>query len=126
MSNEANIENKRRFSRVPFQSEIQIISDYGNWSCELIDISLKGVLSTVPKHWSAALEDKFQVKIILDSSEVSILMNASVAHIEADHIGLACEHIDIDSISHLRRLMELNVGDPEILQRELSELITHD
>ncbi len=125
MSNEADTENKRKFSRVPFQSKIQINSDDGNWSCELIDISLKGVLTTAPKHWSAALGDRFQVKIILDSSEVSILMDASVAHIENDHIGLACEHIDIDSISHLRRLMELNVGDPDILERELSDLINH-
>lgn len=126
MSNETDTENKRRFSRVPFQSEIQIISDHGNWSCELIDISLKGVLTTAPNHWSAAPGDRFQVKIILDSSEASILMDASVAHIEDDHIGFACEHIDIDSISHLRRLMELNVDDPDILQRELAELINHD
>ena len=43
-------------------------------------------------------------------------------HIEDDHTGYRCEHIDLDSISHLRRLVELNLGDPDILDRELSEL----
>jgi hypothetical protein len=38
-------------------------------------------------------------------------------------MGLQTEHIDLDSISHLRRLIELNVGDADILNRELGELV---
>ena len=39
------------------------------------------------------------------------------------HLGLFCHHIDIDSITHLRRLIELNLGDETLLQRELAELL---
>jgi hypothetical protein len=49
-------------------------------------------------------------------------MDVSVAHVEDQHIGFRCEHIDLDSITHLRRLVELNVGDTDILYRELSAL----
>jgi len=50
-------------------------------------------------------------------------MTASVAHIDPTRIGFICEHIDLDSITHLKRLVELNLGDEELLHRELSSLI---
>ena len=33
-------------------------------------------------------------------------------------------HIGLESIEHLRRLIELNLGDPEELERELGALIS--
>jgi hypothetical protein len=36
---------------------------------------------------------------------------------------LLCESIDLDSITHLRRLVELNAGDPALLERELTALV---
>ena len=42
---------------------------------------------------------------------------------EGGKIGLQCESIDLDSITHLRRLVELNAGDPALLDRELSSLL---
>jgi len=46
-----------------------------------------------------------------------------VAHSEAGHIGLTCQHIDLDSAAHLRRLVELNLGDETQLRRKLQALI---
>jgi hypothetical protein len=37
-------------------------------------------------------------------------------------IGYRWEKIDLDSFSQLKRLVELNLGDPELLNRELSAL----
>ncbi|OZT82227.1 pilus assembly protein PilZ, partial [Vibrio sp. 03_296] len=37
-------------------------------------------------------------------------------------IRLKITHIDIDSISHLKRLVELNVGDDTLLHREIEHL----
>ena len=37
--------------------------------------------------------------------------------------GLHCLAIDIDSVTHLRRLVELNLGDPALLEREVSALV---
>ena len=39
-----------------------------------------------------------------------------------DLVGMVCRHIDVDSISHLRRLVELNLGDEALLERELAAL----
>jgi hypothetical protein len=35
---------------------------------------------------------------------------------------LQCNAIDIDSVTHLRRLVELNLGNSEQLNKELSQL----
>ena len=43
-----------------------------------------------------------------------------------DHLGFVCRHIDLDSISHLRRLVELNLGDESLLERELAALGQED
>ncbi len=56
------------------------------------------------------------------SDETVIRMEVSVSHIENGHVGCRCKHIDLDSVSHLRRPVELNIGDTDILNRELSEL----
>ncbi|EEX38264.1 hypothetical protein VIB_000209 [Vibrio metschnikovii CIP 69.14] len=33
-------------------------------------------------------------------------------------------HIDLESIAHLKRLVELNIGDDELLHRDLEHLVT--
>ena len=44
-------------------------------------------------------------------------------HVEGHHVGLRCESIDLDSITHLRRLVEMNSGDSTILDREFASLV---
>jgi hypothetical protein len=51
-------------------------------------------------------------------------MDTAVAHIEGTRVGLRCLHIDLDSITELRRLVELNLGDAAQLDRELHALGT--
>ncbi len=112
---------KRRFSRIVFNSSATISDDNNRWQSDLIDISLKGALLALPDGWQGDIGDEYGLELQLND-EIAIQMNVSVAHIEARHIGFRCEHIDFDSITHLRRLMELNLGDAELINRELSML----
>lgn len=114
--------DKRKFSRITFDTDIHLVSAEGSWDCRLLDISLKGMLVSTPKGWKAKIGDHFLAEMLQENQDASIRMEVSVMHIEGDHVGFRCEHIDLDSISHLRRLVELNLGDSDILKRELSEL----
>jgi hypothetical protein len=49
-------------------------------------------------------------------------MDVVIAHQQNDELGVRCVDIDLDSITHLRRLVELNLGETELLERELSAL----
>ncbi len=113
---------KRRFSRVDFNTSTTISCDNHHWQSRLVDISLKGALIALPEEWAGKIGDEYKVAVILKEDEVSINMSASVAHIQDNCIGFRCEHIDFSSITHLRRLMELNLGDAELVNRELAML----
>ena len=49
-------------------------------------------------------------------------MQGTITHIEETHMGIRCDQIDMESISHLRRLAELNLGDAQLVERELEAL----
>jgi hypothetical protein len=113
---------RRRFSRIDFKTRVELRQGDNSWEAELEDISLKGLLL---KHSAATplAEDRpVQVTILL-SDETPIAMNAEVVHQSSSQLGLACTLIDLESISHLRRLIELNLGNPAAAERELNELI---
>ena len=57
------------------------------------------------------------------SADIVIAMAGELAHVEGDHAGVLCRSIDIESITHLRRLIEVNLGDPAASDRELKALI---
>ena len=62
--------------------------------------------------------------IRLDAAgEAVIRMEGEIAHRDGTQVGMRCTGIDLDSIAHLRRLVELNLGDEELLHRELSALV---
>jgi hypothetical protein len=122
MSSESS-ENRRKFQRVLFDANTRIRGKSVDTPAKLIDISLNGALLERPKHWSTTEGDEVSIAIKLDREEAfSIEMQARVAHTEDDRVGLHCEHIDMDSITNLRRLLELNLGNPELLERELAAL----
>jgi hypothetical protein len=49
-------------------------------------------------------------------------MELTATHIVDNKVGFKCEHIDIDSITQLRRLVELNLGNSSLLERDLLSL----
>ena len=116
---------RRRFWRAVFKSSVIIQDSEGTFSAELIDISLNGALVSVPSFWQGRIGQSVELDLALDD-QAQIVMSTTVRHIEGLHVGLRCESIDLDSISHLRRLVELNSGDPVLLQREFTELIRID
>ena len=115
-------QDKRRFSRVPFDTKTLLSSNEQCWNCHLIDISIKGALVEAPKDVEFSVGQSAQLEVNLDNSGIAITMDMSVAHVTNDHLGLKCEKIDAESISHLRRLVELNLGDAELVNRELLQL----
>ena len=47
-----------------------------------------------------------------------------VAQAQELQLGLVCRSIDLDSVTHLRRLLELQLGDPTLLERDLAALFS--
>ena len=114
--------DRRRFWRALFTAPVIVQDGDGRITAELVDVSLNGARVEVPDLWEGRVGQPVDLEFPL-SEAVVVKMSTTVAHLEGRRVGLKCEHVDLDSISHLRRLVELNSGNPELLRRELSELI---
>ena len=113
---------RRNFWRAVFHSPVRLTTHAGNAHAKLLDISLKGALLETGNAWQGKSGEECQ--LVLDLAPgTTITMWTTVMHVEGPHVGLRCTSIDLDSITHLRRLVELNSGDPAILDRELGSLV---
>jgi hypothetical protein len=119
MSETAN--ERRRFHRINFDAATEISQGGNRWAAELHDISLKGLLVIRPADWDGDPARPFDARISLGAGIV-VQMEVELTRAEGDQLGFVCRHIDLDSISHLRRLVELNLGDEELLERDLTAL----
>ena len=120
--NSSNETDRRQFSRVLFDAAAQLAVGDRRTDAKLLDISLKGALVRLPPDTQWPDADDTRLTVRLDDEGHSIIMHGRVAHREDDRLGFLCQHIDMDSITHLRRLVELNLGDPALLERELEAL----
>ncbi len=122
MGNLVAIKNRRQFTRVLFSIPAKVKIDNITYPVSILDISLNGALVTTMES-QQPLKGKLGVLHFFLSDNVSeVTMDVDVVHIEDNETGLQCNAIDIDSISHLRRLIELNLGDSNQLNKELNQL----
>ena len=119
MSESAN--ERRRFQRIAFDAPTVIAQGERQWSAALHDISLKGLLIGTPRDWNGDPDQPFEVLIEL-GNEARVKMEVVLTRTQPQSLGFVCRHIDLESISHLRRLIELNLGDEQLLERELAAL----
>lgn len=112
---------RRRFQRFNFEGTVRLYSGTAMWETKLVDVSLKGVLIERPVEWSGKIGGGYRMDLRINNS-VIISMGVSIAHIMPHRLGCRWEKIDLDSFSQLKRLIELNLGDPALLNRELSAL----
>ena len=115
---------RRHFSRVRFHSSCVISQGDQQWECLLLDVSIKGLLVAKPEGFDADADAKLEASIALSDSAL-IRMDVAIARSESNRLGLVCTNIDVESIGHLRRLVELNLGVPDAAERELHELLAH-
>ncbi|WP_086934081.1 PilZ domain-containing protein [Agarilytica rhodophyticola] len=120
----SNHEERRHYTRVNFASKAQILQDDRDYDVKVIDISLNGILIEPPENYTLKTEQVVLIRVEL-TDDVNIEMRARLAHNSNQLLGLQCVSIDMESMSHLRRLMELNIEDPSAPERVLDELIAN-
>lgn len=124
--NTHNPNESRHFSRISFQADVQLqihLIDEVQ-TAQLLDISLKGALVKIEKPLAKAVNLRScTMTLLLGRGGENITMKGNVVHQSGQFIGIECVHIDLDSMTNLRRLLALNTGDEAILERDLSEML---
>jgi hypothetical protein len=117
---------RRRFQRIILDRPVCLVAGGHSYTGQLLDISLRGALirsdrAHLPTPGSEGVAD-----ISLDDDPdnmIRMLVRVQHAH-EDGAIGLKAIGLELDDACRLRRLVELNIADPAILQREFEQLGT--
>ena len=123
MSSEHPSENRRHFTRIPMDNEVTLACGAQQWNSQLLDISLKGALLATPEEFGECPNCSCRLMFMLNETDVTIMVVGNIVHQGDGQLGFRCDNIDLDSITHLKRMVELNLGDESLLERELGELI---
>ncbi|MDE2599712.1 MAG: PilZ domain-containing protein [Rhodocyclaceae bacterium] len=113
---------RRRFWRANFHAGAKLLTDAGEYAVQIEDLSLKGALVTLPEGASVKADERCRLQVQL-AADATIMLWGRAAHVKDRHVGIKGESMDLDSVTHLRRLIELNVGDPVLLEEEISFLL---
>lgn len=115
------MEDQRKFGRIPFGSRVILECENRMVHGSLHDLSLKG--AKVALNDELAMEESESCLFVLElSAGIKLTFRARVIHCEGQTVGLKFTESDPESFAHLLRLMELNTGDSEQVERELNQL----
>jgi len=118
--------NRRQFTRILFSIKASLMVADESYPVSIHDISLNGALIKAPEHQGSFKGQLGELTFCLnDNEETEVIMHIAIVHETPEELGLQCNAIDIDSITQLRRLVELNLGDDSQLNKELSQLSSH-
>lgn len=112
---------RRHFVRVVFDADAALITTDAKLAGQVVDLSLKGALIELAD--AAGIEAGEPCLLAVQLGDDLIKMAGEVAHVEGRQVGVQCRSIDLESITHLRRLIEMNLGGGKLLERELKALI---
>jgi hypothetical protein len=120
------MENRRTFTRILFSLDATLTINQIEQPVTLHDISISGALIKCSSGTSPTENQAGWLHFSLNDEESQVAMQVTVVHTKNKEkkaeVGLDCYAIDVNSISILRRLIELNLGDSSQLDKELSEL----
>lgn len=121
--------DNRRYSRInldlPGTLETDIKGLKKSYIVHVRDVSLKGAfveLANFEADPQLFISKKYKLTINLQAT-VKIVMEMTCRHVSGKSLGLECNNIDSNSIAHLKRLVEMNLGRSDILNRELNVLL---
>lgn len=114
-------ENRRKFRRIVFDGDARVYSDRAMWQARLLDLSLRGAMIARPDGWDGQRGKTQRLELRLAAGLI-ISVSAIIARAGHNVVGYRFERMDFDSFARLKRLIELNTGDPDSVRRELESL----
>jgi len=114
---------KRYFTRINYDARVIIKCANSSVDGQLIDISLNGALAHSPNTCDLNIGDDCEVTIDMGCKHDPIQYDATVRHIKDKLVGLQCKKITPESAAALQQIIELYLGDDELMHRELDAMM---
>jgi hypothetical protein len=117
---------KRRFSRIEFEEKCVV--ERGNDFVEgrLLNVSLKGALIEFDGEIGFQSGGGCRLSFNLGNPDFYLEFMVEVVHCSDSLAGVRFVETDLNTMIHLRNLLEARTGDPLLVQRELDFLVDED
>jgi len=112
--------SNRHFRRIPFAAKVTLVSGQNSWTGELLDVAMKGAMVGTETALPHSADAKYSLCISLSGSPISLDFEVELVHSEESCYGFKFISEDLETLTHLRKLIELNTGDAEATRSELS------
>lgn len=116
---------RRRYTRIGFDANVTLVQGNEEYDAHIVDLSLNGILVETPANYQIDTQQPAVISMVL-ADDTEIRMHVTLVHNNAELLGFHCDSIDLDSIGHLRRLIELNINQPHAAERVLKELVSEE
>jgi len=113
------ITDNRYYSRISFTADAEVFVDGMRYPAEMLDLSLRGTLLNLQSADAFDIGMSCPLKISLPSSDTTIRFDAELVHKNGNYVGFRFQSLDVETMTHLRKMLELNTGDHDKLTNEI-------
>jgi hypothetical protein len=117
--------NNRHFRRIPFEAEVTLKIEQQTCTGQLLDVALKGAMVGTAAPLPFAIGTKCSLGIALPGTPISLDFQAELIHKEEQRYGFKFISENLETLTHLRKLIELNTGDAEATRSELTSWLSN-
>ncbi len=111
-------DERRRRIRVPLQLSVTVTVGNEEVVVKTWDLSLRGMGCTPDRLFKPA--SPCSVKCILDSG-TEFFIDGSIVRCTETEAAIFFDSMDEDAFYHLKRLIQYNMDDPDVINKELAE-----
>lgn len=115
--------DKRIFSRIRFEEKCTLEKGSDVTEGRLLNVSLKGALIEFPDQVEYRPGEECRLTFDLGNPDFSLKFTSKIIHCRETITGVKFVEADLNSMIHLRNLLEARTADPMLIRRELDFLI---
>jgi len=117
---------KRRFSRIRFEEKCVVEYDDHFVEGSLVNVSLKGALIEFDGEITCRPGDGCRLSFNLGNPDFYLEFMVEVVHCSDNLAGIEFVDTDLNTMIHLRNLLEARTGNPLLVKKELDFLVDED
>jgi len=111
---------QRNYRRINFRTEADVTLKDSIYRCDLVDLALQGALFRSERELSLPLGSQVPLSIYLPETSIRMEFIGELIHQNGQFYGFIFTSEEAESMAHLRRLLELNVGDAALIEKEFN------
>ncbi len=113
---------QREFTRIPLHIWGIFSNEQGDQlTAELDQVSLRGCFARTEQPRDAGSEFHLVLTTDLDDEALHLRVEARVARVQSDGMGIEFVEMPLESYEHLKRMVLLNAPDPTVVEQEFRD-----